>query len=49
MPRHLRRAFLGTPRLLMSLVNLGEVYYRMDRVVGEAQAGGGCGGCETAD
>jgi predicted nucleic acid-binding protein len=36
--RHLRRAFRGNLRLLMNLVNLGEVYYRMHRIVGEARA-----------
>jgi predicted nucleic acid-binding protein len=39
--RFLRRAFAGNVRLLMSLINLGEVYYRMHRIVGEMQAAEG--------
>ncbi len=34
MRRHLRRADGGNIRLLMSLVNLGEVYYRMIQLAG---------------
>ena len=38
MRRYLRRAEGGNTRLLMSLVNLGEVYYRMIRIVGQEKA-----------
>jgi uncharacterized protein len=34
MRRYLRRAERGTARLLMNLVNLGELYYRMIQLVG---------------
>jgi predicted nucleic acid-binding protein len=36
--RYLRRAFRGNLRVLMNLVNLGEVYYRMHRIAGEVRA-----------
>lgn len=41
MRRHIRRAFRGNLRLLMNLVNLGEVYYRMLRIAGEVRAAEG--------
>ena len=34
MRRHLRRAASGNVRLLMNVVNLGELYYRMVQLVG---------------
>jgi predicted nucleic acid-binding protein len=36
--RLLRRAFRGNLQLFMSVINLGEVYYRMHRIAGEIQA-----------
>jgi len=36
--RYLRRAQAGNLRLLMNLVNLGEVYYRMVQLTGQAMA-----------
>jgi len=41
MRRFLRRAFSGNLRLLMSLINLGEVYYRVHRIAGEIGAAEG--------
>jgi len=38
MRRYLKRADSGNVRLLMSLVNLGEVYYRMIQLAGVDQA-----------
>ncbi|MFZ5469108.1 MAG: type II toxin-antitoxin system VapC family toxin [Myxococcota bacterium] len=38
MRRFIKRADAGNLRLLMNLVNLGEVYYRMAQMVGEATA-----------
>src|SRR5574342_566226 len=39
MRRYLKRADRGNVRLLMSLVNLGEVYYRMIQLAGVDEAG----------
>lgn len=38
MRRYLRRAHAGNTRLLMSTINLGEVYYRMAQLTGEERA-----------
>jgi predicted nucleic acid-binding protein len=38
MRRYLRRAQSGNLRLLLNLVNLGEVFYRLLQLTGEAQA-----------
>lgn len=41
MRRHLRRAHAGNLRLLMNLINLGEVYYRMAQLAGHDRADAG--------
>ncbi len=38
MRRYLRRAYSGNLRLVMNLINLGEVYYRMLQLIGEDKA-----------
>lgn len=36
--RYLKRAESGSVRILMNLINLGEVYYRMTQIAGEERA-----------
>ena len=45
--RFLRRTFRGNLQSLMSLINLGAVYYHVHRVARERQPRG-CAGCEDS-
>ena len=39
--RYLRRAHTGTTRVMLNLINFGEVYYRMTQIAGAKRAGEG--------